>query len=488
VTGVIYTHSHIDHFGGVKGVIDEDDVRSGAVPVLAPRGFTEHAVSENVYAGTAMVRRSSYMYGATLDKGPAAQIGTGLGMTNSLGTVTFIRPTLDITHTGQEVVVDGVRMVFQMTPGTEAPAEMNFFFPDHRVLCLAENATHNMHNLLTPRGAFVRDPRAWSAYLNEAIELFGADTDVQFASHHWPTWGTERVVDFLEKQRDLYGYLHDQTLRLMNQGYVGAEIAEMLELPSSLSHQWHCRGYYGSFNFNVKAVYQRYMGWFDGNPAHLWPHPPEESAMRYVEFMGGADAVVEKSRVAYDAGDYRWVAQVLDHVVFADPGHVAARQLEADALEQLGYQSENGPWRNFYLMGARELRQGITGGAAAASSDVMHALTVEQILDSLAIRIDGPRAAEAVLRFSLELTDENRAIAVTLRHGVLTYVSGKRLVDAQLAIRISGTDLVKMLVRSVDRETLLAEGRLELDGDPLVIVRLLELLDRPDPGFAIVTP
>ena len=294
---MIYTHSHGDHFGGVRGVTDGDACRSSPRP-----GSWSTRSSENVYAGAAMTRRAVYMYGADLPKGPAGQIGAGLGMTTSTGTIALIPPTLDITHTGQEETVDGVRIVFQLTPGTEAPAEMNFHFPERRALCMAENATHNLHNLLTLRGALVRDPRIWARYLTEAIELFADGTDVAFASHHWPTWGRDRIVRFLSEQRDLYAYLHDQTLRLMNQGYTGIEIAELIELPPALERAWHTRGYYGSVSHNVKAIYQRYLGWFDGNPAHLWQHPPVETAQRYVDCIGGVDAVVAKARDYADAG------------------------------------------------------------------------------------------------------------------------------------------------------------------------------------------
>ncbi len=298
VTGLIYTHSHVDHFGGAKGVVSEEEIEARRIPILAPAGFLHHAVSENVFAGTAMARRAGYMYGALLERGPGGQIGSGLGQTTSLGTITLIPPNLDVVETGQEEIVDGVRMRFQLTPGTEAPAEMNIHFPDARVLCIADNAARSMHNILTPRGALVRDPRVWAHYLDEAIELFGADSDVLFAGHHWPCWGGERIVDYLEKQRDLYTYLHDQTLRLLNQGHTGPEIAELIELPPSLAEEWHCREYYGSISHNTKAIYQRYMGWFDGNPAHLWEHPPVEQARRYVEFMGGAEAVLEKARAS----------------------------------------------------------------------------------------------------------------------------------------------------------------------------------------------
>ncbi|HET7507720.1 MAG TPA: alkyl sulfatase dimerization domain-containing protein, partial [Solirubrobacterales bacterium] len=389
VTGLVYTHCHIDHFGGAKGIVSPEEVRDRGIPVIAPEGFLEHAVSENVYAGTAMGRRAGYMYGAALRRGPDGQIGSGLGQTTSLGTMTLIPPTLDVTATGQEETVDGVRMVFQLTPGTEAPAEMNFHFPQHRVLCIAENATHTMHNLLTLRGALVRDPHVWAAYLDEAVELFGADSDVLFAGHHWPRWGSERIVEYLRKQRDLYAYIHDQTLRLINQGLTGREIAEELELPPELAEEWHCRGYYGSVSHNAKAVYQRYMGWFDGNPAHLWEHTPVESARRYVQFMGGGERLLEQARQSFEEGDYRWVAEVVNHLVFAEPENEAARELQAQALEQLGYGAENATWRNFYLAGAEELRHGPTGTPTDARPlDILANLSVAQILDGMKVRLN----------------------------------------------------------------------------------------------------
>ncbi len=292
VRAVIYTHSHIDHFGGVLGVVDADT----DVPIVAPEGFLDHAVSENVYAGTAMLRRGMYHTGMILPVSTTGMIGVGLGSGTSMGTVGLIAPTVSITRTGQEETFDGVRIVFQMTPGTEAPAEMNFYFPQRRALCLAENATHNLHNLLTLRGAEVRDARGWSRYIAEAIELFADDAEVAFASHHWPTWDSANIIAFLTEQRDLYAYLHDQTLRLLNQGHVGAEIAEMIEMPPALDAAWHTHGYYGSVSHNVKAVYQRYLGWYDGNPAHLWQHPPEAAAARYVQVIGGVDATVARAQ------------------------------------------------------------------------------------------------------------------------------------------------------------------------------------------------
>ena len=424
VTGLLYTHSHVDHFGGARGVVSLEDVSSGRVPVFAPEGFLEHAISENVFAGPAMTRRATYMYGALLPKGPAGQVGAGLGQTTSRGTVSLIPPTVDITRTGQEETVDGIHMIFQLAPGTEAPVEMHFLFPDRRALCIAENATHNLHNILTLRGAPVRDPHGWAHYLDEAITRFASETDVMFAQHHWPRWGTDRVVDFLATQRDLYGYIHDQALRLMNKGYVGAEIAERLELPPSLEQEWSCRGYYGSVNHNLKAVYQRYLGWFDGNPAHLWQHPPVEAGERYVALAGGADALLGHAREAFDRGDFRWVAEVVNHLVFADPDNGDAKELQARALEQLAFGAENGTWRNFYLTGAHELRHGGSGTATSVPPDFVAGLTDEQLFDAIAIQVDGPRAGDRTITLHWRFTDTGEEYSLTLQHGVLTHRPG----------------------------------------------------------------
>jgi len=488
VTGVIYTHSHVDHFGGVKGVTTQEDVDAGRVVVLGPAGFTEHAVSENVYAGTAMGRRAGYMYGAALARGPQGQVGAGLGQTTSTGTVTLIRPTLDITTTGQEETVDGVRIVFQMAPDTEAPAEMLFYFPDHRALCAAEDATHTQHNLLTLRGAVVRDPNSWSRYLTETIDLFGQDLEVVFSSHHWPTWGQERAVTFLENQRDLYAYLHDQTLRMLNQGLTGPEIAEQIQLPPVLENAWNARGYYGSVSHNVKAIYQRYMGWFDGNPAHLWEHPPVERARRYVALGGGADAVVSIAREAYDGGDFRWAAELANHVVFARPDHAAARELLADTYEQLGYGSENGTWRNFYLSGATELREGQFGTpTTTAAPDVISNLTPQMLFDALAVRVDGPRAWDESLTIDVVLTDVDSRYRLRLRYGALTYSTSAQRGAADATLTGTQGALPVLAGGTVTSEALTAAG-MEVTGDESVIGRLAAVLDDGDPDFAIVTP
>ncbi|MDF1602872.1 alkyl sulfatase dimerization domain-containing protein [Nocardioides sp. YIM 152315] len=491
VTGVIYTHSHVDHFGGVKGVTTQDDVDAGRVPVLAPEGFVEHAISENVYAGTAMGRRAGYMYGAALARGPRGQVGAGLGQTTSTGTVSLIVPTLGVTTTGQEEVIDGVRIVFQMAPGTEAPSEMHFYFPDRKALCMAENATHTLHNLLTLRGAVVRDPHGWSNYLTEAIDLFGADAEVAFASHHWPTWGTENIVEFLSLQRDLYAYLHDQTLRMLNRGLTGPEVAEVIELPPALEDAWHARGYYGSVSHNVKAIYQRYLGWFDGNPAHLWEHTPVERARRYVDLAGGADAATEEARAAFDAGDFRWAAELANHVVFAQPEHRAARTILADTYEQLGYGSENGTWRNFYLSGATELRAGSFGTPTQTNSpDLVAQLTPTMLFDALAIQVDGPRAWDERLTIDVVLVDgpggEER-YRLRLEHGALTYSSAPQRTEADAVLRLPRASLPVLAQGTTDPKALAGAG-VDVSGDSGALGRLLGVLQPGDPDFAIVTP
>jgi alkyl sulfatase BDS1-like metallo-beta-lactamase superfamily hydrolase len=452
---------------------------------LAPEGFVAHAVQENVYAGPAMTRRATYMYGTSLPRGPLGQVGCGLGQAVSTGEVALIVPTVDIASTGEMHTVDGVDIEFQMAPGTEAPAEMHFYFPRFRALCMAENATHNLHNLLTLRGALVRDPHAWSGYLTEAIDTFADRADVVFASHHWPTWGRERIRAFLSLQRDLYAYLHDQTLRLLNQGHTGVEIAEMLQLPAALERAWHTHGYYGSLSHNVKAIYQRYMGWFDGNPARLWPHPPEALAARYVSALGGIDRVVELARQAFDEGDYRWAATLLDHAVFADSSHPEARKWYAETLQQLAYGAENATWRNFYLSGAMELQDGNVGTAAqVAPLSVLTQLTPEQIFDGLAISVNGPRAWTLDLAVDVFFADLDINYRLTLHNGVLVYRNiSADPVSADATVHLVGK--VRLLTAAMGD---LDSPGLTVSGDPGAVQALLGVLDRPDPNFNIVTP
>jgi alkyl sulfatase BDS1-like metallo-beta-lactamase superfamily hydrolase len=477
VTAVIYTHSHVDHFGGVLGVVDAGT----GVPVIAPEHFMEHSVSENVYAGTAMLRRGFYYSGTPLQVGPDGKVGMGLGAAASTGTIGLIAPTLDVTRTGQEEVIDGVRIVFQMTPGTEAPAEMNFHFPAHRALCLAENATHNLHNLLTLRGAQVRDPRIWSRYIAEAAELFLDGTDVAFASHHWPIWGRDSIDAFLAEQRDLYAYLHDQTLRLMNQGYTGAEIAEMIEAPPGLDAAWHTHGYYGSVSHNVKAIYQRYLGWYDGNPAHLWQHPPQAAAQRYARCMGGAGQLVARAREFLDEGDLRFAAELASHAVFADPSSADARDVLAQALQRLGYGAECATWRNCFLTGADELRNGISPTPFSASGGMARAMTVTQLFDTIAIRIDGPRAAGISLRVLWHFTDSGEHYLMELSNGALIHFPTRRTPEADLDLTLTHPQLLGLL----------ASGSLDgigASGDPGVLQTIMGLTDEPDRSFPVVTP
>lgn len=483
IVAVIFSHSHIDHFGGVLGIVDHAEVEAGRIPVLAPAGFLGHAISENVYAGTAMGRRAGYMYGAALGRGPAGQVGAGLGQTTSTGAPGILVPTLEVAETGERHTIDGLEIEFQMAPGTEAPSEMHFHLPRYRALCMAENATHTLHNLLTLRGALVRDPHVWSQYLSEAIERFGDSTEVLFASHHWPTWGAERVRHFLGVQRDLYAYLHDQTLRMINKGLTGAEIAEAIQMPPGLEKEWSTRGYYGSVSHNVKAIYQRYMGWFDGNPARLWPHPPQALAERYVAAMGGVDRVVELARSAFDEGDFRWAATLLDHAVFAVPEDEAATALYADTLEQLGYGAENGTWRNFFLSGATELRDGNFGTPTTTSPpEILAQLTPEQLFDAVAITVDGPRAWDLDLSLDLTFSDLDRSFHLTLRNGVLITVERAPRGDAPLHLTLTKPRFLAL----VGGDT--GPDGLTVVGDVGVLTRLTSVLDSDDPDFNIVVP
>ncbi|MEP0708824.1 MAG: alkyl sulfatase dimerization domain-containing protein [Parvibaculum sp.] len=484
VTAVIYTHSHVDHYGGVKGVLSDEDIASG-LQIIAPEGFLEEAVSENVLAGNAMGRRATYMYGALLPRNAKGHVDAGLGKTVSMGQVSLVPPTVSISETGTRMTVDGVEIVFQVTPGTEAPAEMNFYFPQFKALCMAENCSCQLHNLYTPRGAQVRDAKAWSWYIDEAIDLFAKKTDVLFASHHWPRWGGDAAVSFLKKQRDLYKYVHDQTLRMANHGDTPLEIAEKLALPPTLAAEWYTRGYYGTLNHNAKAVYQRYLGWFDGNPANLHKHPPEEAGRRYVELAGGPQALLEKARVAFAKGDYRWVAELVNHLVFADPSNADARNLQADALEQLGYQAESGPWRAFYLTAAMELRNprppSDTPRQGAAGQ--IRSLPVEQLLDSLSVRLNGERAGASEIAINFRFTDTNERFLVTVENAVFHHYPGR---EAAMAPTVSLTRSV--LADLVIGERTLPDDAVAIEGASEPFAALLSLLDRFDFWFEIVIP
>jgi len=490
VRAVIYTHSHADHFMGVQGVVSRRQLAEDDIPIIAPAGFLKAAVFENVIAGNAMLRRAAYMYGNVLDRGPDGQVDCGLGKTVPAGSVSLVAPTHLVGSTGEELVLDGVRVVFQYTPDTEAPAEMTFHFPELRALCIAENCTSVMHNLYTLRGAEVRDSLAWSKYINEAIELFAAGSDVVFASHNWPRFGTDELTAYLRTQRDTYRYLHDQTMRLANHGFTSLEIAEQLDLPDSLAREFSNRGYYGTVSHNSRAVYQKYLGFFDGNAANLNPLPPEPAAVRTVEYMGGAEAVLARARADYDAGEYRWVAQVLGHVVFADPSNQAARDLQAAAFEQLAYQAESGPWRNFYLSGALELRGGLeapTGTRPGARADVLAAMTVDMIFDLLGVRLNGPKAAGFTCSVNWRFPDTGEEWALRVEHSALNYV--RHLDDdADVTVTLDRTVLDGVLAQRVTMAEAAGAGDVTIDGDAGVLITLFGLTDDFDTGFAIALP
>jgi alkyl sulfatase BDS1-like metallo-beta-lactamase superfamily hydrolase len=492
IVAVVYTHSHRDHYGGVRGVIGPDDVRRG-VQVIAPFGFTEESFSESMLAGVPMRRRAMFQFGWGLEPGPMAHVDSGLGKAVGGGADGFIAPTVLIRKPVERHVIDGVEVVFHLTPGTEAPAEMNLHFPGLRALNLAENACHTMHNLCPLRGAKTRDSLAWAKYLDEALQRFVPEVDVLVVQHHWPVWGRERIAAYVAGQRDLYRYLHDQTLRLMSHGLTPAEIAAELMLPHALSRQWFARGYYGAVAHNVHAIYAHYLGPYEGNPALLDRLPPAAAAARQVEYMGGADAVVARARADFEAGEYRWVAEVLNQVVFAQPDHAEARQLCADALEQLGYQAESATWRNAYLLGAHELRRPAAAAAprgVSISPDVIAILPLGSFLDYLAIRIDGPKAQDlrACIDWILEDETGTDARRITLSHGALNHRPGSHGDEADATIRTTRAELVRLSAGRVALADALAQRTLRVSGDVGRIEALVAALDSFDPMFNVVEP
>lgn len=487
VVAVIYTHSHADHFGGVRGVVDQADVAAGKVPIIAPDGFMEYAISENVLAGNAMNRRAQYQFGMGLDAGPRGHASCGLGPAVAAGSISLIPPTDTVYRTGETRVVDGVEIEFQMVNGSEAPSEFMFYFPQFRALCASEVTTHNMHNILTPRGAEIRNTLGWAKYIDESIALFAERTDLIFASHHWPQWGTERIRGFLTRQRDLYRFIHDETLRLANHGHTIHEIPEMLELPKGLRHDFACRGYYGTLKHNIKAVYQFYLGWWDGNPSTYDALPPAESATRLVRAMGGSEAVLAEGQRAYDAGDYRWGAEILNKLVFAEPQNAAALKLQADTLEQMGYQAEAGTWRNIFLLGAQELREGIRPSTVNTSNpDVLFNMGIGMALDFLGVKFNAKKS-DGDFSVLLDFTDNGQSHLLSAQNGVLantTYHDGQ----ADLTLRLTEVAFFKLLGRIASVEELAGEGTLRLEGDVTRLAALFGAMDEFDPNFAIVTP
>jgi alkyl sulfatase BDS1-like metallo-beta-lactamase superfamily hydrolase len=489
VVAVVYSHSHADHFGGVAGVITEDDVKAGRVKVIAPEGFMEHSVSENVIAGPAMTRRARFQFGGTLPRGAAGEMTSGLGPGISTGTVSLIAPTDIISKTGQEMTIDGVTLAFQVTPGTEAPAEMNFYLPQMRALFMAENANATMHNLLPARGALVRDAKGWSDYLTQALRLYGDKSDVMFAAHGVPRFGGEVIVDFLSKHRDAYKYLHDQTVRLMNNGLTGVEIAEQLQLPEALAREWYNRGYYGTMSHNSKAVYQRYMGWYDANPASLHALPPVAAGTHYVEAMGGADAVIAKAQSAVDAGEYRWAAMLLNHVIFAEGANEKAKAMLADIYTQLGYRAEAGTWRNIYLTGAQELRHGVLDWPTQRLSlALIRATPTTMMLDFAAVRLNPERAKDVKLKLNVVLSDVNETHLITIENAVLIHEEGVRDDKADATVTMKRSDLLETMLAGVPVGLKTTSGAIRAEGASGAYGAFVGLIDPVNPNFPVVTP
>jgi len=489
VVAIVYSHSHLDHYGGATGIVTSEDVASGKVQIIAPEHFAEHAVSENVIAGNAMGRRAIYMYGALLPRNERGSVSGGLGMTVSTGLAGLILPTHEVTKTDETLEIDGVKMVFQMTPGTEAPAEMNTWFPEWKALWMAENATNTMHNILTLRGAQVRDALIWSSFLDETIEKWGDQVDVKFQSHHWPVWGNNNIIPYFKKQRDIYKFIHDQSVRLMNHGYNGEEISEMIKLPASLENNWATRGYYGTLRHNSRAVYQRYMGWYNGNPSDLNNLPQTEVAEKYVEFMGGEQQVIEKAQLSFDKGEYRWVAEVMKHAVFANPDSTAAKELLADSYDQLGYQAESGPWRSVYLQGAYELRNGVpaAGGTQTATPDTIRAMTPDMLFDYLAVRLDAAKAEGQVFTINVNFTDLNSAYSLTVENSVLNHTQ-QQVDEPDVELTMTMATMNRIQLKEVDFDAAVKSGDVFIVGDKATFIGFLAMLDDFEFWFNIVTP
>ena len=485
ISAVILTHSHIDHFGGVASVLEQD----GSTEVIAPVGFTAAAASENILAGPTMSRRSMFMYGSQLERSPKGHVDSGLGKAPALGSVGIAKPTRIIRETGERITIDGVDFIFQNAENSEAPAELTFYLPEHKAFCGAELVSRTMHNLYTLRGAQVRDALSWSQHIDDALNLFG-NAEVYFASHHWPLWGNAEIVDFLKKQRDGYRYIHDQTLRLASQGYTPNEIAEELELPESLKSSFSNRGYYGTLKHNSKAVYQRYFGWYDANPANLDPLPATPAAKRYVSAMGGAESVMAIAQEAYEQGDYRWVAELLNHLVFAAPDDVSAKRLLAKAYDQLGYQAESGPWRDVYLTAALELRRGppAEGISRKNAVDLLRAAPIKEFMQLIAAMLDGPGADGERFTFNFIFTDVGETYVLDLENSVLHSRLGAPAERANATVRLTHKLFIQLITGAAGVKDTVFSGEVDLDGSVIDLARFFTLLEPPNEVFNIVTP
>ena len=496
VKAVLYSHSHIDHYGGIYGLISAEDaadpslpldeqLASGKVVVLAPEGFLEHAVSENLYCGPAMGRRAQYQYGAIMEPGETQRLAIGIGLGQSVGTTGLLAPTYEVCS-NETIVIDGLEIQFQLTPGTEAPAEMNAWFPKYKGLWLAENCTGTMHNIYTLRGAQVRDALNWAHYILEAQTLFGDEVEVVFQSHNWPHWGNENIREYMQDTAEVYQYINNQTLHYINQGLTSAEISRTLELPERLAKVWYCRQYYGTLSHNIKAVYQRYMGWYDANPVNLNPLMPEDTAKKWVEYLGDVDAVLEKARADFDKGEYQWVAQVTKELVFADPTNQAARDLCADALEQLGYQAESGPWRCAYLMGAWELREGNQADKEATvkgRETMISEMTVEMVLDYIDIMTDALAAQNDNFTLRMNVKDTGEVFSVTRRDGVLLSYKGETDAKPDCTVTCARLQLIALMNGNTD-----VIEKMQVEGDATVMTRMVQYMSPINKVFNIIEP
>ena len=490
VAAVIFTHTHTDHWGGARGVLDGETLAKAGVPIIAPNLFMEHAVSENIIAGPAMLRRAQYQFGPFLAKGPRGQVDCGLGKSMAAGSVALIRPTDLILETGDRRTIDGVEFEFQMAPNSEAPAEMHFFVPRYKLLNLAENCTHNFHNLLPFRGADVRDALAWSKYLGEALQMWGGKADAMCGQHHWPVWGRDRVDTMIRQQRDLYKFAHDQTIRLMNHGLTASEVAETIKIPASLDGAWHARGYYGHIRHNVKAIYQKYLGWYDANPANLDPLPPVESGRKYVEYMGGAEAILGRAAKDFAKGEFRFVAQALSHLVFAEPDNQRARAMLADTFEQLGYVAESATWRNAYLFGAQELRQGMPKAPVRPPMprETLAALRTGQLWDVLGVRLNGPKAEGKRIVLNWSFTDTSETFILNLENCALTYVAGAQAAEADAGFTLARSTLDEVIAKQTTFPEAASGGRIKFTGNPTKLGELMALMDEFPRMFEIIEP
>ncbi|MFV0246195.1 MAG: alkyl/aryl-sulfatase [Qingshengfaniella sp.] len=487
IRAFIYSHNHVDHFGGARGILNAD-FTDETTQILAPEGFMETLVGENIIAGPAMNRRIQYQFGTGLDTGDRARVDGGLGQTISVGTVTVVPPTLEIGPDNLNQTIDGVDFEFMITSGAEAPAELVFYLPQHKALNTTDTVTPLLHNLYAIRGAAVRSGADWSRYIFRIMQRF-PEAEIIFGQHHWPKWGTERVQGFLTAQRDLYKHIHDQSLRMINKGFTAQEIADAITLPDALSDSWWIRGYYGTVEHNAKAQYQLYMGWYDGNPASLNPLPPQEAAMHYVDYMGGVAAVIDRARQDFEAGNYRWVAEILRHVVFADPANTEARALQAAAFEQLGYQAESAIWRNAYLQGAHELRNGVNAqGAQIVSPDLISAMTPDMYFDFLGVNLDPEKAAGHTISAVWTFEDLDQSYFVTVENATLSAIAGDFPAEPDVTVTLDKTLLDQIVGRATTFDEAITAGDITVTGDGAALSAFFTFFDRGVPNFNMIEP